>query len=80
MKYPPVFHFASVYQNHCPACGAPPLRHCISARRRINTKTHAARDKKIEKHDSLPDRSEWFKEMSKYEGKRPLPRPANLEV
>lgn len=76
--YPPVFHFASVYSNPCPTCGAPVGRHCISASGRINTKTHSARSKEVEKHDPLPDLSGWWRSMAPFEGKRAKPRPAEL--
>lgn len=79
-RYPPVFHFAAAYQNPCPVCGAPPLRHCVSDTGKVNTKGHAARSKEVEKHDPLPDLRDKWREWARYEGKHPLPRPANLEV
>lgn len=78
--YPPLFHFAAVYSNPCPAYGAPPLRHCVSASGHINTKTHVARSKDVEKHDPLPDLRAKWREWALYEGKHPLPRPVDLEV
>lgn len=78
--YPPVFHFALAYTKACPACGAPVGRHCISDTGRINTKTHVARSKEVEKHDPLPDLSGWWKEMAPYEGKNALARPDWLVV
>lgn len=78
--YPPVFHFAVIYQRNCPTCGAPVGRHCVSDTGKVNTKGHVARSTEVEKHDPLPDWSKWFKEMAKFEGKHPLPRPADLVV
>lgn len=78
--YPRVFHVAAAYQNTCPTCLAPAGRHCISDTGKINTKTHAARNKDAEKHSPLPDLSAKWREWARYEGKHPDPRPANLEV
>lgn len=79
-RYPPVFHFASVYSNACSTCGAPVGRHCISDTGKINTKTHAARSKEVEKHDPLPDLRAKWREWAKYEGKNPKSREADLVV
>lgn len=67
MNYPPVLHFATVYKNACPTCGAPPMFHCISTRGKRQTKTHVARSKKVQNHTPLPDLTKWWRAQAKAE-------------
>jgi hypothetical protein len=76
MNRPHVGHAA--LQRTCPSCEARPGQLCKTRNGKSSPYFHSIRSRPAE--SSLPDLSQWYRDMAPFEGQHARPRPADLVV
>ncbi len=69
---------ACITTSACPVCGAKPGQRCIDRKGKCSKYAHSLRGRPAE--SKMPDLSQWYREMARYEGQYAEKRPEALTV